>query len=421
MLVSGFDQFISYLSVLQKTAHHLSHQTQGCGLGTIGQSHPPKARCRIELGLDFQPVQVCPGCVDSQDHRITVPSHLHEASRVVSAQSHHFIGVRNRAVTLGEYTCHFVAQRSGRNRVVQQILEFDAFARAGQRVIRATHEAGRHFDLVRHAQVDGGAHGTDIDNDGIQPLLAAGGLQRRPVTPEEMRTIEPALAGQYYGGFFTESDATGDIHRYTVGLAAAAQRQGVTIQYGQEVISLFSDGQIANVISRCAEGDQQNSFDAIVVCTGVASRTLAAQLGDRVNIYPVKGYSITVNLLDEQSQKAAPWVSLLDDQTKLVTSRLGVDRFRVAGTAEFNGYNKDIRADRIRPITEWVAQCFPGVSTRQVVPWAGLRPMMPNMMPRVGRGQKPNVFYNTGHGHLGWTLSAATAHMVAEQVAQARD
>jgi D-amino-acid dehydrogenase len=89
----------------------------------------------------------------------------------------------------------------------------------------------------------------------------------------------------------------------------------------------------------------------------------------------------------------------------------------VAGTAEFNGYNKDIRADRIRPLVEWVNQCFPGINTRQVVPWAGLRPMLPNMMPRVGQGRLPNVFYNTGHGHLGWTLSAVTADMVAQVVA----
>jgi D-amino-acid dehydrogenase len=137
-----------------------------------------------------------------------------------------------------------------------------------------------------------------------------------------------------------------------------------------------------------------------------------------VNIYPVKGYSITVNLSDTESQAAAPTVSLLDDETKLVTSRLGVDRFRVAGTAEFNGINRDIRADRIRPLIDWVHACFPGVSTRSVVPWAGLRPMMPNMMPRVGRGHAANVFYNTGHGHLGWTLSAVTAEMVGDVVRQ---
>jgi D-amino-acid dehydrogenase len=156
-----------------------------------------------------------------------------------------------------------------------------------------------------------------------------------------------------------------------------------------------------------------------VVCAGVGSRDLAAQLGDRVNVYPVKGYSITVQLQDEASQQAAPWVSLLDDETKLVTSRLGIDRFRVAGTAEFNGVNKDIRMDRIEPLVRWVNQCFPGVNTRQVVPWAGLRPMMPSMMPRVGSGKKSNVFYNTGHGHLGWTLSAGTADLIATIVQQA--
>ena len=152
---------------------------------------------------------------------------------------------------------------------------------------------------------------------------------------------------------------------------------------------------------------------------GVGSRKLAASLGDRVNIYPVKGYSITGNLLDEQSQAAAPMVSLLDDETKLVTSRLGKDRFRVAGTAEFNGYNKDIRADRIKPLVDWVNQCFPEVNTRSVIPWAGLRPMMPNMMPKVGKGKLPTVFYNTGHGHLGWTLSAVTADMLADVIDQA--
>ena len=246
----------------------------------------------------------------------------------------------------------------------------------------------------------------------VSKLLAAGGLPRRAVTPEEMKAIEPTLAGTYYGGYFTESDSTGDIHKFTVGLAAAIERLGVRCLYGQQVTALHSDGRTARVVTAQEDGLHTHSFDGLVVCAGVESRRFASQLGDRVNIYPVKGYSITVNLLDAQSQQAAPTVSLLDDETKLVTSRLGVDRFRVAGTAEFNGYNKDIRADRIRPLIDWVNQCFPGVSTRQVVPWAGLRPMMPDMMPRVGRGSLGNVFYNTGHGHLGWTLSAATADMI---------
>jgi D-amino-acid dehydrogenase len=141
-------------------------------------------------------------------------------------------------------------------------------------------------------------------------------------------------------------------------------------------------------------------------------------LGDRLNIYPVKGYSITVHLDDEASQKAAPWVSLLDDRAKIVTSRLGASRFRVAGTAELNGMNRDIRDDRVRPLVDWTRTLFPGVRTQRVVPWAGLRPMMPNMMPKIGKGRAPGVFYNTGHGHLGWTLSAATAAMVADVMLQ---
>ncbi len=254
----------------------------------------------------------------------------------------------------------------------------------------------------------------------VSRLLAAGGLPRRAVTPEEMKAIEPTLAGHYYGGYFTESDSTGDIHKFTQGLARACERLGVRIRYGQDVQQLRSDGRQARVAVTGEAGREELAFDALVVCAGVGSRALGAQLGDRLNVYPVKGYSITVNLLDETSRASAPTVSLLDDETKLVTSRLGADRFRVAGTAEFNGFNRDIRADRIRPLVEWVQQCFPGVSTRQVVPWAGLRPMMPDMMPRVGRGAKANVFYNTGHGHLGWTLSAATADLLGEVVSGAQ-
>ncbi|WP_203142112.1 D-amino acid dehydrogenase [Marinobacter mangrovi] len=250
----------------------------------------------------------------------------------------------------------------------------------------------------------------------VSKLLAAGGLERRAVTPDEMRSIEPTLAGDYYGGFFTESDATGDIHKFTFGLAQAIERLGVTTRYGYAVEDLGADANAAWVRSSDGEQEDQQSYDGVVVCAGVGSRALAAKLGDRVNIYPVKGYSITVHLDDADSQASAPDVSLLDDETKIVTSRLGDDRFRVAGTAEFNGYNRDIRADRVRPLTRWVEECFPGISTRRVVPWAGLRPMLPNMMPKVGQGNLPTVFYNTGHGHLGWTLSAITAEMLADSV-----
>jgi D-amino-acid dehydrogenase len=251
----------------------------------------------------------------------------------------------------------------------------------------------------------------------VSKLLARGGSPRRPVTPEEIRGLEPALAGQYYGGHFTEADSTGDIHKFTVGLAQAAQRLGVQMRFNQQVVKLSAGADGASITVLQDEAAETSHYDAVVVCAGTASRAMAAQLGDRVNVYPVKGYSITVDLNDAASQAAAPNVSLLDDATKLVSSRLGVDRLRVAGTAEFNGFNRDIRADRIAPLINWVQQCFPGVSTRSITPWAGLRPMMPDLMPRVGRGKAPTVFYNTGHGHLGWTLSAATADMIAETIA----
>ncbi len=280
-------------------------------------------------------------------------------------------------------------------------------------------QEGIEFDLKKegilhiYRDEDGFQHAGEVSK-----LLAAGGLQRDPVTPSEMKLIEPTLSGQYYGGYYTESDSTGDIHKFTVGLAQACERLGVKFIHDCEVTQVQSDGKRVQVKLK-SDGQQESlGFDNIVICAGVGSRQLASQLGDRVNVYPVKGYSITVNLNDEQSQQGAPTVSLLDDETKLVTSRLGLDRFRVAGTAEFNGENRNIRMDRIKPLVNWVKQCFPKVNTRSIVPWAGLRPMMPNMLPKVGKGQHPNVFYNTGHGHLGWTLSACTAEMIAEIIAE---
>ena len=245
----------------------------------------------------------------------------------------------------------------------------------------------------------------------VSALLAQGGLSRQELTAEETLAKEPTLTGDIVGGFWTESDSTGDIHKFTVGMADWLKTQGVRFEMGQAVTDVRSDADGVTVTAR-----DTSRFDAVVVSAGVASRHFARMLGDRVNVYPVKGYSITVNLRDAASQAAAPTVSLLDDKAKIVTSRLGRDRFRIAGTAEFNGENRDIRADRVKPLVDWCETHFPGVSTESCVPWAGLRPMMPSMMPRVGAGRDARVFYNTGHGHLGWTLSAATADIVASTI-----
>jgi D-amino-acid dehydrogenase len=283
-------------------------------------------------------------------------------------------------------------------------------------------EEGIDFDLRREGILHIHRDKADFEHAAeVSKLLALGGLARRAVTPAEMRAIEPTLAGSYYGGHYTESDSSGDIHKFCTGLARAAERRGVQFHCGQTVGGVASVGGRVRVDTRRDGRDDSDSYDGVVVCAGTASRALAAALGDSVNVYPVKGYSITVDLADAASRAAAPKVSLVDDATKLVASRLGEGRLRVAGTAEFNGYNRDIRADRIRPLVAWVEQCFPAVGTRSVVPWAGLRPMMPDLVPRVGRGKAPGVFYNTGHGHLGWTLSAATADIVADVVQQTLD
>jgi D-amino-acid dehydrogenase len=262
----------------------------------------------------------------------------------------------------------------------------------------------------------------------VNALLIEGGLDRRPVTVEEIRQIEPTLKGSYYGGFFTASDATGDIHKFTRGLSDACARRGVKFHYDALVEGVVESSGGYEVrwlpVARDDGGADVQEWqpvraDAVVICAGSASRTFAASLGDRLNIYPVKGYSITVHLYTSESQDAAPTVSILDDATKIVTSRLGRDRFRVAGTAEFNGFNRDIRHDRIKPLVDWTREQFPWVATDRVVAWSGLRPMLPGMLPRVGPGSRPGIFYNTGHGHLGWTLSAATAQLAADAVESA--
>jgi D-amino-acid dehydrogenase len=256
----------------------------------------------------------------------------------------------------------------------------------------------------------------------VNSLLQRGGLDRHAVTPEEMSKIEPALQGRFHGGFFTPSDSTGDIHKFTRQLAAVCERRGMRLHCDACVDRIAATRDGISLRWRpsgndsVAEVPEETAADAVVICAGVASRRFAASLGDRINIYPVKGYSITVELDDAASRAGAPWVSLLDDETKIVSSRLGADRFRVAGTAEFNGYNRDIRHVRVNPLVAWTRQLFPSVSTERVISWAGLRPMTPNMLPRVGAGRAPGVFYNTGHGHLGWTLSTATARMAAEIV-----
>lgn len=293
---------------------------------------------------------------------------------------------------------------------------------ARQRLFEIADIEDIHFDLEKRGILHFYHSKQDYDVAiKVNDMLCEGGLERHAVNNDEIKTIEPSLTGEYYGGFYCPGDATGDIHKFTSELAKVTENKGVSYLFGHEVTHIQHHAQGVSIELKASDENmlaadevlEQLEADAVVVCGGVGSYHLADMLGDRVNVYPVKGYSVTVELRDELSQKSGPWVSLLDESAKIVTSRLGASRLRVAGTAEFNGYNRDIRSDRIQPLIDWVNKNF-DLSTEFAVPWAGLRPMMPNMMPIVNRGRRERVFYNTGHGHLGWTLSAATAAMISQ-------
>ena len=149
-------------------------------------------------------------------------------------------------------------------------------------------------------------------------------------------------------------------------------------------------------------------FDKVIICAGVKTQEFRNKFGDNFRIYPVKGYSITIDLHDEISRNAAPYVSIKDDNNKIVSSRLG-NRLRVAGTAELAGENKEIRKERITPLVEWVNDCFPEINTDNFITWAGLRPMTSDMVPVMRESKRKNVFYNSGHGLLWGTFAAFSA------------
>ena len=224
------------------------------------------------------------------------------------------------------------------------------------------------------------------------------GVDRDLLTTDQVRNIEPSLIdSSILGGIYTPGDANGDIHKFCVNLSEVLKTK-----YDVKFIYNFNFNFL----------DKVSSDDTVVLCAGVESARFSRLIKDPLDIYPVQGYSITIDVEDSD---CAPSVSLLDDEAKIVSSRLG-NRFRVAGTAEINGYNYDIRKDRVDPLISWVKNNFYEISTEHVIPWAGLRPMTPNMLPVVRQSKVPNIWYNTGHGHLGWTLSAATAETIAHAI-----
>ena len=241
------------------------------------------------------------------------------------------------------------------------------------------------------------------------------GLGRETVSAERCVEIEPALAGARHrlaGGTYTPTDESGDAYKFTEALAERAAALGVEFRFNSTVDRIsISGGRIAGVIVSGPAGNQLLNADAYVVALGSYTPLLLRPLGVRLPVIPAKGYSATVPLSDAA---VAPTVSLTDDEHRLVFSRLG-NRLRIAGTAEFNGYNLDLNPVRCNALLRRARQLFPALEAGgEPQFWCGLRPSTPSNVPCIGRTRYPGLWLNTGHGTLGWTMACGSAAALAD-------
>jgi D-amino-acid dehydrogenase len=252
------------------------------------------------------------------------------------------------------------------------------------------------------------------------------GCDRRVVSADEAVKLEPALAHirpQLAGATYTAEDESGDANRFARELVKLCEAAGVKFLMSHTITALRATGsgaggQIDHVEATDSEGRfQKLSADSYVLAMGSLSPMYAKPLGINLPIYPAKGYSVTMPVKDASM---AHQVSLTDDEYKLVFSRLtgpGSDRLRIAGTAEFNGYDRDLNRVRCEAIVRRVEQLFPGAGdTSQASFWTGLRPATPSNVPLIGKTKLPNFYLNTGHGTLGWTHACGSGKSIARIV-----
>jgi len=240
-------------------------------------------------------------------------------------------------------------------------------------------------------------------------------MQRQVKSAAECLALEPALAfseDPVVGGVYTPQDESGDAHQFTVALAERAQARGVRFEGGRSIDALeFAGDRIVGARS----GNERIDADAFVVSLGSYSPLLLAPLGISIPVYPLKGYSITLTLAPEIAA-SAPTMSLTDEAHKLVMSRFG-NRLRCAGTAELTGYDTSINPVRCDAIVKRLRRLFPPLAgAGEATFWAGLRPATPGNVPVIGRTRYENLFLNTGHGTLGWTLAAGSGRALADLV-----
>ncbi len=242
------------------------------------------------------------------------------------------------------------------------------------------------------------------------------GLDRDVETVDEAIRIEPALESaraRIVGATYTASDESGDAHLFTTRLARLAQDKGMTFQGGHDIRSLkVEGGRIAGVVVKPPEGPETTlTADAYVLALGSYSPLIARGLGLDLPIYPAKGYSASIPIADEAK---APRVSLTDDSAKIVITRLG-ERLRVAGTAELSGYSSELNPVRCEALTRRAREMFPDAGHYdRATFWTGLRPSTPSNVPLIGATRYPNLYLNTGHGTLGWTMACGSGKALAD-------
>ena len=255
--------------------------------------------------------------------------------------------------------------------------------------------------------------------------MRALGCERNIVSADEAVRLEPTLRHirpQLAGATYTAEDESGDANRFARELVKLCEANGVQFLMNHTITALReAGGQIDHVEATDSEGRFQRLYaDAYVMAMGSFSPLLMKPLGINLPIYPAKGYSVTLPVKDAGM---AHQVSLTDDEFKLVFSRLtpvngeGTDRLRIAGTAEFNGYDRDLNRIRCEAIVRRVEQLFPGAGdTTQASFWSGLRPATPSNVPLIGKSKLPNLYLNTGHGTLGWTHACGSGKSIARIV-----
>lgn len=247
-------------------------------------------------------------------------------------------------------------------------------------------------------------------------LMRDFGVERRVINADEVIAIEPALAPQracIVGGDYTPEDESGDVHLFAAGLAQRCEAAGVDFRFNTRITRLISEGgQVLGVEVIEPDGRYGRiDADAYVVALGSYSPMLVRPLGVPCNVYPAKGYSATYPILKPE---AAPSVSLTDSSHKVVFSRLG-NRLRMAGTAELSGYSRELNAGRCDALTTLARELFPdALDFERVSYWSGLRPSTPSNVPLIGRTRIANLYLNTGHGTLGWTMGAGSGRALAD-------